>query len=114
MMTIADHLATDFREAVMEAEKADRDAIVKLMHDMNAALNDFESRDRVLNTQAEQAIRTLNEIGDLRDVNWTTFVRRRTAYEEGMAKLRDSKAPEPDPLAQEKMQYDPKVVKLGA
>jgi hypothetical protein len=113
MMTIADHMATDFREAVMEAEKADREAIEKLMHDMNIAINDFENRDRVLNTQAEQAIRTLNEIGDLRDVNWTTFMRRRDAYSEGMAKLRDSKDTT-TPEQQLAMNRTPNVVKLGA
>jgi hypothetical protein len=114
MMTIAQHLSTDFLEAVKEAEMTDREAIEKLMHDMNAALNDFENRDRILNTQAEQAIRTLNEIGDLRDVNWTTFVRRRTAYEEGMAKLRDSKTPAMDPLAQAAMNTTPNVVRMTA
>jgi len=113
MMTIADHMATDFREAVMDAEKRDREAIEKLMHDMNVAINEFENRDRVLNTQAEQAIRTLNEIGDLRDVNWTTFMRRRDAYSEGMAKLRDSKdTTPPDPLLQAAMNKTPNVVRM--
>ncbi|RPJ17045.1 MAG: hypothetical protein EHM33_33310 [Chloroflexi bacterium] len=69
----------------------DREAIENLMHDMNLAFTEFESRDRLLSTKAEQAIKTLNEIGDLRDVNWTTFTRRREAYVEAMAKLRDSK-----------------------
>jgi len=112
MMTIADHMATDFREAVMEAEKADREAIEKLMHDMNAAINEFENRDRLLNTKAEQAIKTLNEVGDLRDVNWTTFERRRSAYEEGMAKLKESKTPAFDAEAQ--FNQSPNVVKLSA
>jgi hypothetical protein len=112
MMTIADHMATDFREAVMEAEKADREAIEKLMHDMNLAINEFETRDRLLDTQAEQAIRTLNEIHDLRDVNWTTFTRRRKAYEEEMAKYKESKTPAFDAEAQ--FRLSPNVVKLGA
>jgi len=109
MMTIADHMATDFREAVMEAEKADREAIEKITQEFNLAWIEFNNRDAVLRGKAEQAVRTLTEIADLHDVNHTTYERRLTALREQWAALRETKTPALDPLAQAAMQYNPNV-----
>jgi len=112
MMTIADHMATDFREAVAEAEAADVKAIEKILHDMNGAYLDYSNKENLLNTKQEQAIRTLTEIGDLRDVNETTYKRRIEELREQLATLKASKTPALDPLAQAAMQYNPNVTPL--
>ncbi|RPJ29575.1 MAG: hypothetical protein EHM33_00475 [Chloroflexi bacterium] len=111
MMTIADHMASDFRDAVMEAEKTDMDTIDKILKEMNGAYTDYTNRDAVLSTQSEQAIKTLDEISNLRDVNFTAYQRRMNALRDMLTQFKETKAPALDPEAQAKM--PPNVVKLG-
>jgi len=111
MMTIADHMASDFRDAVLEAEKADMDTIDKILKEMNGAYTDYTNRDAVLSTQSEQAIKTLDEISNLRDVNFTAYQRRMNALRDMLTQFKETKAPALDPQAQFNQALN--VVKLG-
>jgi len=100
LMDIADTMAIDFREAVMDAEKADMVSIEQIMQEMNNAWTDYSNKDAVLNTKAEQAVRTLAEISDLRDNNHTTYQRRIEALRTQLKEFKETKAPKLDPVAQ--------------
>jgi hypothetical protein len=110
MMTIADHMSSDFLDAVREAEMADEKAAKEIVKDMNEAWADFDRKEALLNSKSEQAVRTLIEIQDLRDVNHTTYTRRLEALKAMLNDFiqRKDTAPETIQINQ------PNVVKLGA
>jgi predicted nucleic acid-binding Zn-ribbon protein len=91
LQDIAETLATDFRDAVIDAEKADMDTIDKIIQDLNQAYHDFDVREKVLDTKAEEAVRTLKEVSDLRDVNITQLNRRIEALRELLSTFRETK-----------------------
>jgi len=107
---IADTIATDFRQAVIDAEKADMETIDKILADLNAAYHEYTVKEQVLDTKSEDALRTLKEIGDLRDVNATTLSRRVEALREELRAFRQTKVIETDTF---KFEPDENVVKLG-
>ena len=91
LQDIAETLATDFRDAVIDAEKADVEMIDKILLDMNLAYTDYANKESLLDTKQEQALRTLKEIGELRDVNVTTYQRRVDALRQQLAEFRETK-----------------------
>src|SRR6187399_692710 len=91
LQDIAETLATDFRDAVIDAEKADVEMIDKILLDMNLAYTDYSNKESLLDTKQEQALRTLKEIGELRDVNVTTYQRRVDALRQQLAEFRETK-----------------------
>jgi predicted nucleic acid-binding Zn-ribbon protein len=91
LQDIAETLATDFRDAVIDAEKADVEMIDKIITDLNHAFNEFTTREGTLDTKAEQAVQTLKEISDLRDVNATTYHRRVQELRTQLAEFRETK-----------------------
>jgi SMC interacting uncharacterized protein involved in chromosome segregation len=92
LQDIANTIATDFREAVMDAEKEDREAIEAISKEFNTACHDYFTRDAVIQSQREAAIRTLKELQDLHDINETTFNRRKEALQQQMAEFKETKA----------------------
>ena len=91
LQDIAETLATDFRDAVIDAEKADVEMIDKILLDMNLAYTDYANKESLLDTKQEQALRTLKEIGELRDVNVTTYQRRVDALRQQLSEFRETK-----------------------
>jgi len=91
MQDIADTLATDFRDAVVDAEKADMATIDKILADLNAAYHEYNVREQVLDTKSEDALRTLREISEMRDVNATTLARRVEGLRDLLAAFKESK-----------------------
>jgi hypothetical protein len=93
LQDIADTLATEFRDAVIDAERSDVETIEQIIRDFNEAYQTYTNRDNVLNTQAEQALKTLSEISELRDVNTTTYQRKVSALRDALAEFRAAKLP---------------------
>ena len=91
LQDIADTLATDFRDAVIDAEKADVEMIDNIVKEFNLAYQDYMAKEGLLNTKQEQALRTLKEIGDLRDVNVTTYQRRVDELRKELEEFRETK-----------------------
>ena len=110
LQDIADTIATDFREAVMDAEKADIAAIETINKEFNIAYTEYFAKEAVLQSKREQALRTLQEIQDLADVNETTYKRRIEAIQEQINEYKETKTPRLDPAAQAN-QMGLKVVK---
>jgi hypothetical protein len=91
-MDIADTLSTDFRDAVRDAEKSDMATIESILQEMNLAYTEYSNKEALLNTKSEQALRTMEEISDLRDVNTTTYERRIAALREQLTEFKETKA----------------------
>jgi len=91
LQDIAETLATDFRDAVIDAEKADVDMIDSIIKEFNLAFTDYMGKEDMLDTKQEQALRTLKEIGELRDVNTAAYDRRVSALRQQLAEFRETK-----------------------
>jgi hypothetical protein len=94
LQDIAEHLATDFKDAVIQAEEADVQFIDSIVKEFNLAYTDYMGKEDMLDTKQEQALRTLKEIGELRDVNSTTYDRRITALRQQLEEFRQTKIAE--------------------